>query len=344
MIDALLLTVCSMLFCLFALRDKKGMLKEGRKAARVGSLLLMILSLIEVHFLYGNAWEYAPDCLAYSILLFFSVAAETRRFRDRIVVFGVLSVSAFSALSVPRLCNWPFYWVHVLTALVTSTCCFVFTLRSVVRWINDEQHTWDMLPRLLAGHWSRMLGGWLLMVLSVLTAWLSVFPLGRFLVILPGVLLSILYGFLLSGTSLVPMWKVEQSLAAPAPAERRNEGEEVYYKSIFAKCCRFMETKHPFLVDSFSLSDLAAGVFTNKIYVSKAIAKSPEVNFRRFVNHYRVRYAQDLFRENMSLRVVDLAMLSGCKSIQTFCAVFKKFAGETPRTWCNRTRKLRFRQ
>ena len=102
-----------------------------------------------------------------------------------------------------------------------------------------------------------------------------------------------------------------------------------------------MESKKPFLVESFSLSDLSAGVFTNKSYVSKAINRSSSLNFRRFVNRYRVAYAQEIFKQNMALRVQDLTMLSGCHSIQTFCAVFKLFTGETPRDWCARMRKER---
>ena len=42
-------------------------------------------------------------------------------------------------------------------------------------------------------------------------------------------------------------------------------------RELFARCCRYMELRKPFLVESFSLDDLAMAMFTNKLYLSQTI-------------------------------------------------------------------------
>ena len=57
------------------------------------------------------------------------------------------------------------------------------------------------------------------------------------------------------------------------------------------------------------------------------------------MNYYRVMYAMELYRSNMSLRVNDLGELSGFSSVSAFFQSFKKVMGEPPSTWCTRIRK-----
>ena len=60
---------------------------------------------------------------------------------------------------------------------------------------------------------------------------------------------------------------------------------------LYDRCCRYMTERRPFLVDSFSLQDLANAVYTNKLYLSKAINRFSGKNFKQYVNYYRVMYA-----------------------------------------------------
>ncbi len=108
---------------------------------------------------------------------------------------------------------------------------------------------------------------------------------------------------------------------------------------LYDRCCRYMMEHRPFLVPFFSLQDLANAVFTNKLYLSKTINRYSGKNFRQYVNYYRVMYAMELFRSNMSLRIRDLTELSGFRSQTVFLRSFRQVMGEAPSLWCARIRK-----
>ena len=113
---------------------------------------------------------------------------------------------------------------------------------------------------------------------------------------------------------------------------------------LYDRCCRYMTEYRPYLVSSFSLQDLANSVYTNKFYLSKTINRFSGKNFRQYVNYYRVMYAMDLFKENKSLRVTEMAQLCGFHSTTSFNQSFKLVMGETPSIWCSRVRKKQMQQ
>ena len=108
---------------------------------------------------------------------------------------------------------------------------------------------------------------------------------------------------------------------------------------LYDRCCRYMAERKPFLVESFSLGDLASVLYTNKVYLSKTINYFSGKNFRNYVNYYRVMYAMELFRKNKSLKVTELGNLAGFHSGTTFNQAFKAVMEESPSTWCARLRK-----
>jgi AraC-like DNA-binding protein len=100
-----------------------------------------------------------------------------------------------------------------------------------------------------------------------------------------------------------------------------------------------MADRKPFLVESFSLGDLASVLYTNRVYLSKTINYYSGKNFRSYINYYRVMYAMELFRRNRSLTVTELGSLAGFHSGTTFNQAFKAVMQESPSTWCARLRK-----
>ena len=119
----------------------------------------------------------------------------------------------------------------------------------------------------------------------------------------------------------------------------RAHRETAQRQSSLARCCRYMADRKPFLVESFSLGDLASVLFTNKVYLSKTINYYSGKNFRSYINYYRVMYAMELFRKNKSLTVSELGALAGFHSGTTFNQAFKAVMQESPSTWCARLRK-----
>ena len=108
---------------------------------------------------------------------------------------------------------------------------------------------------------------------------------------------------------------------------------------LYDRCCRYMVERRPFLVDAFSLQDLARVMYTNKVYLSKTINRFSGRNFKQYVNYYRVMYSMELFRKNMGLRVGELALLSGFHSETAYLRNFKIVMGEQPSHWCARMRQ-----
>ena len=107
---------------------------------------------------------------------------------------------------------------------------------------------------------------------------------------------------------------------------------------LYDRCCRFMVERRPYLVTDYQLQDLANSLYTNRSYLSKTINRFSGKNFRAYVNYYRVMYAMELFRANMSLRIIDLALLSGFRSESSFLNNFRSVMGEAPSIWCARLR------
>ena len=116
--------------------------------------------------------------------------------------------------------------------------------------------------------------------------------------------------------------KKEDQMKAALEQPRTADGLSAPYELaaidqyLYDRCCRYMTEYRPYLVSSFSLQDLANSVYTNKFYLSKTINRFSGKNFRQYVNYYRVMYAMDLFKENKSLRVTEMAQLCGFRKQQ----------------------------
>lgn len=335
MIDVILLVALCVWISYSLIRDWKRLRRRAGSLLRFCALVLLLLLMLETHFLYGDAWRWLPDILLCTVGMMLSspmVFSQSSRFRYHLyleppVFAWVLSLSFFPGLGSET--------VHLLTRLSVALSLLAFQVVYLVRWIRAQGPTRAVNPLCLAELWFRTLE----IVLLLLAGFLTFLP-APWQAAPMGVLLVLQYVRCGASSVLFPFEKLSRLLDIP-PDRSPTEGEEENYKTVYKKCCRFMEEKRRFLLESFSLMDLAEGVFTNKTYVSKAINQTAGLNFRQFVNRYRVQYAQELFKKNMSLRVSEMAAMSGCRSVQTFCAVFKLFTGETPRAWCNRVRKLR---
>ena len=110
------------------------------------------------------------------------------------------------------------------------------------------------------------------------------------------------------------------------------------HRVLFDKVSRYMDESRPYLDDAFSLEDLSRALLSNKSYTSKVINAGSGMNFSQFVNHYRIRYSMELFRQDPRLKVAELAMMSGFRNGVTFNLAFKLFVGLTPSEWCRQSR------
>ena len=123
------------------------------------------------------------------------------------------------------------------------------------------------------------------------------------------------------------------------PAQTGDRTEEMgRMQRLYDRIVTLMEEKRPFLDPEFSLADLSGAVFSNRGYLSRTINILSGQNFRQFVNGYRIRYGVELIRKDPSLRVSDVAMMSGFHTTVTFNMAFKLYMGETPSQYQERQR------
>lgn len=115
---------------------------------------------------------------------------------------------------------------------------------------------------------------------------------------------------------------------SPPPSQPGKRGFE-----LFQRASRYMEEQHPFLDDKMDLDRFSRAIYSNKVYVSKAINYYSGKNFRQFLNWHRIQYALDLMRQDPHLKMEEVSILSGFHSTVSFNMAFRLFQGKTPTAW-----------
>lgn len=110
------------------------------------------------------------------------------------------------------------------------------------------------------------------------------------------------------------------------------------YAEIYDRVLVYFENEAPYLNSSLIIDDLVKVIYSNKLYISKAISIFGGKNFCQFVNYYRVKYSVEAFRNNPELKVSELASMSGFNSAVSYTAAFKLVMKENPSDWIRKER------
>ena len=86
-----------------------------------------------------------------------------------------------------------------------------------------------------------------------------------------------------------------------------------------------------FLRHNVKVSDIAAELCTNRLYVSTAINDEFGVSFSDYINKKRIDYAIQLMRTNPQMTMCEIADRSGFSSDKSFYRNFKRFTGKSPK-------------
>ncbi len=132
---------------------------------------------------------------------------------------------------------------------------------------------------------------------------------------------------------------VESMKISHVDAVKDVTGIAVLYKNLYDRVLEYFEESRPYLDPNLTINDVAAVVFSNRLYISKAISHFTSRNFCQFVNYYRVVHAIELFRNNTELKVLELANQSGFNTAVSFGMAFRLYMGEKPGDWCRREKK-----
>ncbi len=161
-------------------------------------------------------------------------------------------------------------------------------------------------------------------------------------------------GFLISGGALLAMgvrimtdskfliWQSQErrivesmrvtSISSVADAARIDE----IYKDLYERIVDYFEAEKPYLDGDLTINLLVRELYSNKMYISRAISHFTGRNFCQFVNYYRVVHSMDSFRNNPDLKVHELATMSGFNTIVSYNMAFRLFMGENPSEWCRK--------
>lgn len=108
------------------------------------------------------------------------------------------------------------------------------------------------------------------------------------------------------------------------------------YKDLYERITALFEAEKPYLNNNLTIVDIVRQLYSNKLYISRAISQFTGRNFCQFVNYYRVMHSIDCFRNNPEYKIHELASQSGFNSIVSYNMAFRLFMGENPSEWCRR--------
>ena len=86
-----------------------------------------------------------------------------------------------------------------------------------------------------------------------------------------------------------------------------------------------------YLRHNLKISDVAAELCTNRLYVSTAINEEMGISFSDYITRKRVNYAIHLMSVNPQLTIYEIADLSGFSSDKSFYRNFKNITGKSPK-------------
>ena len=94
-----------------------------------------------------------------------------------------------------------------------------------------------------------------------------------------------------------------------------------------------MEEQKPFLNSELKVSDVATLLGTNTRYISESIKVTRGITFAQFINTYRISYAQQLLRQQPTMKMTEVYIKSGFANDTSFFRTFKAHTGMTPKEW-----------
>ncbi len=116
------------------------------------------------------------------------------------------------------------------------------------------------------------------------------------------------------------------------PAAYQNRVNPKLMLELKAGIIRKIEKQRKYLLNSYSVKDLAQDLGTNTRYVAATIARCFGMNFSMLKNFYRIKEAKRLLTDKtkLSLTIEQVGDMVGFSSRQSFYEAFKKFENLSP--------------
>ena len=133
---------------------------------------------------------------------------------------------------------------------------------------------------------------------------------------------------------------VESMRLSPMENVNNIPEDENVFKELYCRIQKLFEEEKPYLNGNLTINDIVAVVFSNKVYISKAISMYSGRNFCQYVNYHRVMYSMEYFRAHPETKMSELWPHCGFNTSVSFNMAFRLFMGENPSDWC-RKEKIR---
>lgn len=130
--------------------------------------------------------------------------------------------------------------------------------------------------------------------------------------------------------------ELEHILVRTVDTSTRYKLSEERCKEIEYKLIALIETEKPFLDSHLTLDQLSKKLGVNRNYISEVVARSKHGSFYTLISSYRLEYAQEMLRQDPTLKIEHVAFDSGFSSMSLFSQVFKRYKGVTPSTFAKR--------
>lgn len=123
------------------------------------------------------------------------------------------------------------------------------------------------------------------------------------------------------------------------PANFLKDGECSEETAILLRLVRLFDTEKLYLDPEITVAEVAAKIYTNRTYLSRALNKRTSKNFSQFVNYYRVKEVCRRFISTPEARMSQLSEQCGFNTGSSFASAFRLNTGYTPVDWGKEVRR-----
>lgn len=120
-----------------------------------------------------------------------------------------------------------------------------------------------------------------------------------------------------------------------------NDPQEICVnENLYNEILTYFSENKPYCSPDFTITQLAKELDSNVKYISKAIKDQENVNFRTFINRYRVTLVKELITKDIynKYTISYIYTIAGFRNQSTFNKVFKEIEGITPSEYMNKYR------
>jgi len=114
-----------------------------------------------------------------------------------------------------------------------------------------------------------------------------------------------------------------------------NASSQLSDDELLQRICQLLKERQLYLRSKLKPSDVAIELDVRASRLADCLSATRGITFAQLLGEYRVHYAQQLLREQPTMKIVAVASESGFTSESTFFRTFKAVTGLAPREWLN---------